>query len=99
MSVAETTVIEPTTEVPLRMSYEAYKQWEHEGGLTEWVDGEVHIYMPPKDAHQKIVVFLDRFMGLFVQLFQLGKVRVAPFSMRVIAGGNAREPDLFYLAT
>ena len=99
MSAIEIPVVVPTGVERLRMSYEEYKHWEHEGGLTEWIDGEVYIYMPPKDSHQKIVVFLDRFIGLFVQLFQLGKVRVAPFSMRVIAGGNAREPDLFYLAT
>ena len=32
---------------PLRMSYEEYKQTEFEGGLTEWVDGEVIFHMPP----------------------------------------------------
>src|SRR5262245_3384241 len=49
MSVAETTVVQPAIETRLRMSYEEYKHWEHEGGLTEWIDGEVHIYMPPED--------------------------------------------------
>jgi Uma2 family endonuclease len=37
-------------------------------------------------------------LGLFVQLRNLGLVRVAPFTMRAVAGGNAREPDLFFLA-
>src|SRR5215211_4026161 len=98
MSVAETPAIEPAAETRLRMSYEEYKHWEHEGGLTEWIDGEVQIYMPPNDTHQTIVEFLDRLLGLFVGFFKLGKVRVAPFSMRAIVGGNAREPDLFFLA-
>jgi Uma2 family endonuclease len=98
MSAIETTVAEPASVERLRMSYEAYKDWEHEGGLTEWIDGEVHIYMPPNDGHQTIVEFLDRLLGLFVGLFKLGKLRVAPFSMRAIAGGNAREPDLFFIA-
>lgn len=99
MSVAETTAIEQTTESHLRMSYEEYKHWEHEGGLTEWIDGEVHIYMPPNDTHQTIVEFLLQVLGPFVRLFKLGKVRVAPFSMRAIVGGNAREPDLFFIAS
>ncbi|MFL5805525.1 MAG: Uma2 family endonuclease [Roseiflexaceae bacterium] len=83
---------------PLRMSYDEYKNTTFEGGLTEWVDGEVIFFMPPKDQHQNVVEFLDRLLGLFVQLFKLGKLRVAPFSMRVLLDGPAREPDLFFLA-
>ena len=99
MSAIETTMAETSSVERRRMSYEEYKHWEHEGGLTEWVDGAVYIYMPPNDTHQTIVEFLLQLLGPFVRLFDLGKVRVAPFSMRVIAGGNAREPDLFFLAT
>lgn len=84
--------------LPLRMSYEEYKNWDYEGGLTEWVDGEVIFHMVPKDEHQNVVEFLERLLDLFVQLFKLGKVRIAPFSMRVLEGGNAREPDVFFLA-
>jgi Uma2 family endonuclease len=83
---------------PLRMSYEEYKNSDYEGGLTEWVDGEVIFHMAPKDKHQTIVEFFDRLLGFFVHLFKLGRVRVAPFSMRVVEGGAAREPDLFFLA-
>jgi Uma2 family endonuclease len=83
---------------PQRMTYDEYKNTEFEGGLTEWVDGEVIFYMPPKDVHQNVVEFLIQLLGPFVRLFKLGKVRVAPFSMRVLEGGNAREPDLFFLA-
>src|SRR5262245_27479546 len=90
----------PTVARPaLRMSYEEYKHTEFESGLTEWVDGEVIFHMPPKDIQQNVVEFLDRLLGLFVQLFNLGKVRVAPFSVRMIPDGPAREPDLFFLAT
>ncbi len=83
---------------PLRMSYEEYKNWDYEGGLTEWVDGEVIFHMAPKDEHQNIVEFLIELLRPFVRLLKLGKVRVAPFSMRVLEGGSAREPDLFFLA-
>jgi Uma2 family endonuclease len=100
MSTTETLPqVTPTTpRPPLRMSYEEYKNWDHEGGLTEWVAGEVIFHMAPKDEHQTIGEFRDRLLGFFVELFKLGKVRVAPFSMRVLEGGAAREPDLFFLA-
>src|SRR5689334_3322362 len=103
MSEQSTATMEPQTigadmRASLRMSYEEYKNWTHEGGLTEWVDGQVLFHKMPTDSHQNIVEFLDQLLGHFVQTFKLGKVRLAPFSMRVLAGGNAREPDLFFLA-
>jgi Uma2 family endonuclease len=83
---------------PQRMTYEEYRNTEFAGGLAEWVEGEVIVHIPPKDQHQNVVEFLIQLLGPFVRLFNLGKVRVAPFSMRVLAGGPAREPDLFFLA-
>ena len=99
MSIAEIPAIEPTTETHLRMSYEEYKHWEHEGGLTEWIDGAVHIYMPPTILHQRMVAFLTFLLQGFARLHRLGEVLAAPITMRVLSGGNGREPDLFFLAT
>jgi Uma2 family endonuclease len=75
---------------PQHMTYEEYRNTEFEGGLTEWVDGKVIVHIPPKDQHQNIVEFLIQLLGPFVRLFKLGKVRVAPFSMRVLPDGPAR---------
>lgn len=83
----------------LRMSYEAYLNWEYEGRLTEWIDGEVIIHVPPRDEHQRVIEFLDRLIGIFVELMNIGMVRVAPFTMRALPDGPAREPDLFFLAS
>ncbi|MFL5800454.1 MAG: Uma2 family endonuclease [Roseiflexaceae bacterium] len=95
---AESPAVVTPEPAPLRMSYEEWLAWEHEGGLSEWVDGEVIIHMAPQDEHQRVVEFLDRLLGLFVHMLQLGMVRVAPFAMRAMPGGPAREPDLFFLA-
>jgi Uma2 family endonuclease len=92
-----TRAIEPQA-VPLRLSYQEYLAWDYECGITEWVDGEVIFHMPPKRAHQQIVAFLDRLLGVFVEMFNLGVVQIAPFTMRLIESGSAREPDLFFLA-
>jgi Uma2 family endonuclease len=37
-------------------------------------------------------------MGLFIQLFQLGRLLPAPFEMRATPDGPAREPDLLFVA-
>ncbi|MDQ2998421.1 MAG: Uma2 family endonuclease [Chloroflexota bacterium] len=99
MSALDTTIPAPTSIERRRMSYEEYKHWEHQGGLTEWVDGEVHIYMPPTILHQRMVAFLAFLLQGFVRLHRLGEVLSAPITMRAIEGANAREPDLFFLAT
>src|SRR5689334_10667406 len=95
---AEATTTSAPERMPLRMSYEEWLALEYEGGLTEWVDGQVIAFMPPLHEHQQIVEFLDRLLGLFVQIFCLGLVRIAPFAMRSKPDGPAREPDLLFLA-
>jgi Uma2 family endonuclease len=83
---------------PLRMSYEEYLAWADEDVHAEWVNGEVIVQMPPKEPHQRVVAFLVQLMGLFIQLFQLGRLLPAPFEMRAVPDGPAREPDLIFVA-
>lgn len=82
----------------LRMSYEEYLAWADEDVHAEWVDGEVIVQMPPKKLHQLLVGFLDRVIGLFVAVFDLGVVQVAPFEVRLGSEGPSREPDLLFLS-
>jgi Uma2 family endonuclease len=84
---------------PLRMSYEEYLAWADEDVHAEWVNGEVIVQMPPKEPHQRVVAFLLQLMGLFIQLFQLGRLLPAPFEMRATPDGPAREPDLIFVAS
>jgi Uma2 family endonuclease len=82
----------------LCMSYEEYLAWAGEDVHAEWVNGEVIVQMPPKQRHQQVVAFLVQLMGLFIQLFQLGRLLPAPFEMRATPDGPAREPDLLFVA-
>lgn len=88
------------TEEPqrLRMSYEEFLEWADEDTRAEWVEGEAIVYMPPRDEHQSIVEFVYELLAQFVRLFQLGRVRIAPFEVKLWPGGPAREPDVFFLA-
>jgi len=83
---------------PLRMSYEEFLAWSDEDVHAEWVNGEVIVQMPPKEPHQRVVAFLMSLMTLFIELFKLGRLLPAPFEMRAIPDGSAREPDLIFIA-
>jgi Uma2 family endonuclease len=55
--------------------------------------------MLPNNTHQNAVELLYEIITLFVRLFALGKVRLAPFEVRLQPGGPSREPDILFLAT
>ena len=82
----------------LKMSYEEYLQWADESTITEWVNGEIIIHMPPKDTHQTAAGFLFRLLTLFVDLLDLGKVIIAPFEVKLWPDGPSREPDILFIA-
>jgi Uma2 family endonuclease len=82
----------------LRMSYEEYLAWADEDVHAEWVNGEVIVHMPPKKRHQEIATFLTSLLLFFTRLLRLGTLLAAPFEMRAIPDGPAREPDLLFVA-
>lgn len=97
--------VQPVVEVPvetshsnLKMTYEEYLAWADEDTHAEWVNGEVIIHKPPKEPHQTLVGFLLQVIGLFIRIFDLGRLRVAPFELKLRPDGNSREPDLMFLA-
>ncbi|HEX6385593.1 MAG TPA: Uma2 family endonuclease [Anaerolineae bacterium] len=79
----------------LKMSYEEFLEWADEDTHAEWVDGEVIVFMPAKDFHQSTMGFLYTLLDLFVRLFDLGKLRLPPFEMRL--EHSAREPDILFI--
>jgi Uma2 family endonuclease len=82
---------------PIPMSYEDWLAWSGDAARSEWDDGEAIPFMPPKMIHQTLVSFLDRVLGLFVDLHGIGRVFVGPFEMRLPR--SAREPDVAMLLT
>lgn len=81
-----------------KMSYEEYLTWVDEDIRAEWVEGEVIIDMPPLHPHQNLIGFLDRLLGLYIAILDLGRLQVAPFELKLRPEGNAREPDLMFIA-
>ena len=80
------------------MSFQEWLRLDYEGGLSEWVDGEARLYMSVTIEHQAVVDFLNRLLGLFVEIKRLGVVHSAPYAMQSPTGGRGREPDLMFIA-
>jgi Uma2 family endonuclease len=80
------------------MSYEEYLQWADEDTHAEWVEGEVIVHMPAKDVHQATLGFIYRLLGFFVDMFNLGRLRTAPFEVKIRPGRSSREPDILFMA-
>ncbi|MGH2542152.1 MAG: Uma2 family endonuclease [Ardenticatenaceae bacterium] len=93
------TELQERKEVRLRMTYEEFLDWSDEDTHAEWVNGEVTVFMPPKNIHQVVLGFLYHLMRLFVDLFDPGELRVAPFEMKAKPGGSSREPDILFVKT
>jgi Uma2 family endonuclease len=80
------------------MTYDEFLALVGESVHAEWANEEAVIFMPPEDRHQAILGFLHLLVAGFVELLDLGIVRIAPFEMRALLTGSAREPDLLFLA-
>jgi Uma2 family endonuclease len=93
--------VQPTVsmERQFRMSYEDYRNWTDEDTFSEWVDGEVTVFMPPEQRHQLLSLFLGAVVGLFADLRGLGRILPAPFEMKLRNGRSYREPDLLFVST
>jgi Uma2 family endonuclease len=81
--------------LPRKMSYEEFLEWADEDTWAEWVDGEVIILSPASDRHQDLGDFLIALLRHFVEAFNLGIVRSAPFQMEI---GTGREPDILFIS-
>jgi Uma2 family endonuclease len=90
-----TTLEQPQTKYA---TYEDYLALPSEGPLVEWVNGEVIQHMPPTDIHQNLSLYLAALLKFYVDFFGLGAVRDAPYEMKCKPDGNAREPDILFVA-
>ncbi|MCS7219906.1 MAG: Uma2 family endonuclease [Anaerolineae bacterium] len=82
---------------PRKITYEEFLAWADEDTWAEWVDGEVIMVSPASRLHQELAFFLGRVIGLYADLYALGKVLLPPFQMKLARSG--REPDLIFIAS
>lgn len=94
------TNVKTTAERPIRlkMSYEEYLAWSDEDTRAEWVNGEVIIHRPVKPIHQIVLGFLSQLLNLYIELYDLGQLLVAPLEMKTDLEANSRDPDILFIA-
>ena len=85
---------------PRRMnaSYEEYLGWSGENHYVEWVNGEILVYCGLTVTHQHMLGCLLIALNSYVRHFDLGKVTMIPFEMRVLPGRSSRAPDIIFIA-
>lgn len=81
----------------LRMPYEEYLKYVDDSAHSEWVDGDVTIFMRPTLMHQLISQFLTLLISRYVRVLGLGLLVYAPFEMKLREGRSYREPDLLFV--
>jgi Uma2 family endonuclease len=79
-----------------KMTYDEFLAWAGEDTHAEWVNGEVYFFMTAEMLHQRIVDFLNRLIGFFIESRDLGALFSGPASIKLEKSG--REPDLFFVS-
>ncbi|MEZ4659171.1 MAG: Uma2 family endonuclease [Caldilineaceae bacterium] len=100
MSIMEKTLRETVADYEIRipMTYQEYQNEFDEDVHVEWVDGEAVIFMSAATRHQIVVTYLIHLLRSYVEFFRLGELLSAPYEMKVSPHGNAREPDILFVA-
>jgi Uma2 family endonuclease len=89
--------ITKSTSAPAKVSLEKFFRMT-EGKFAEWVDGEI-IFMAVSDPHQDRVEFLAGLMRHLAEDRKLGKIRTAPYSMKLPGKRIVREPDIMFVSS
>jgi|SRR5579884_1491899 len=80
------------------ISYEEFLAIADDDRPAEWVNGKVVHMAPVSDEHNALTYFLIRFIGEFVETYQVGVIRHEPFQMKTGPSLSGREPDIFFVA-
>ena len=81
-----------------KLSFEEFLR-EYDGMHAEWLDGEVILMSPVSLQHQDLLIFLCMLLKVFLERRPLGKVLIAPITMRILGKRHGREPDLMLVKT
>jgi Uma2 family endonuclease len=97
MATAVSELAKPTP-IGEYVSFEQYIEWLDEDTRAEWVNGRIEIMASPAAInHQNIAIFLDRVLGVYIEVHDLGQLIFAPYVMRLAAIARGREPDLIFV--
>jgi Uma2 family endonuclease len=94
--MGQTIVKAETKQVTENITYEEFLQ-KYMDVHAEWIGGEVITLITASDKHQDIVRWLIAILSLFVETYDLGWLRPAPFNMQLPHLDRGREPDIIFV--
>ena len=80
------------------ISFEDYLDLDIENTYVEWENGRVVCYMANNLVHQRIVGFLLRLFGLYLEKYPIGEIIVAGYAMKLESQRRGRVPDLLFVS-
>lgn len=96
--VTETRLFNAGQIVPRRMTWEEYLHFGGENTLAEWINGRVVVYFSGTTKHQQIIGYLNCIVGFYLEKYNLGRLFVAPYAMKLSILRRGREPDLLFVS-
>lgn len=80
------------------LTAEDFLEWLEPGRTADLIDGEVFMHSPVSIRHARLLNFLDRLLGTYVDRHRLGELFREEVAVR-LSSRNAFQPDLaFYRA-
>jgi Uma2 family endonuclease len=80
------------------ISFEQFLDWCDEDTHAEWRGGRVVVMSPATRGHARLVSYLSRLLGYYMDVTGAGEVLGEPFQMRLAAAKSSRSPDLMLVA-
>lgn len=77
------------TDISLDTYFEQYAS-----AFCEWEAGRVIQWTPVHERHDEVTIYLRTLLQAYLELQPLGKIRNAPFTMKIEGVGTVREPDI-----
>lgn len=98
--IAKPTQHEPGTKPVAgeRMTYEEFLERAFDHNHYEWVEGEPVEIPAVEITHERLVRWLSRLIGEYVELKRLGQVVGEPFQMKVGPHLPGRAPDIMFIS-
>ena len=78
------------------MTYPEWRAWTEFEGKSEWVDGEVIVFMSATPRHTFLSAFLVALLSTYVWFRDLGEVGAETLEM--FLGDRGRQPDVLFIA-
>ena len=92
----KTAQVSSPIQVKEKITYEEFLR-QYMDVHAEWIGGGVIKLMTASDRHQNIVDWLTAILRMFIETYELGWIRSAPFNMHLPHLDRGREPDILFV--